>query len=261
MQSFKGEVTPHYLKESAKLFSSIKEASYEKMCIASGHKVLDLGCGSGIDVITLADRVGPNGQVVGLDHDKDMLKQASQNCLDANLMSDYLFVQGSADYLPFKSDLFASCRSERLFMHLSQPDQTLSELLRVTEPSGHIVIIDTDWASLSIDSTLPGTERTLSNYRISHVLKNGYSGRSLYRQFKALAISNIKIEVIPIYLTDVDLFYFISLQNAIEQQALADRVISEKELSYWRKEMELAAQNGSFYCSVNIVIVSGQKPN
>ncbi|MDO9241118.1 MAG: methyltransferase domain-containing protein, partial [Methylicorpusculum sp.] len=185
MQSFKGKVTTHYLAESSKLFSSIKEASYEKMFIANGHTVLDLGCGSGIDVITLADRVGPGGQVVGLDHDKDMIKQANQNCLDANLNSDYLFVQGSADHLPFKSNLFSSCRSERLFMHLSQPDQTLSELLRVTKPSGSIVIIDTDWASLSIDSTLPGTERTLSNYRISHVLKNGYSGRSLYRQFKS----------------------------------------------------------------------------
>ena len=259
MKNFHGQVSPKYLEQAAAIFASVKQDSYRSMQIAEGDAVLDVGCGPGLDVMALTEFVGNRGKVVGFDHDKTMLSQALQNLAHTGQERDIELIQGCASELPFEHNYFASCRSERLFMHLSTPEQTLSEMLRVTQPGGRIVIVDTDWASLSIDNYLPGIEQILSKYRISHVLNNGYSGRSLYRQFKNLQLSNINIDVYPICVTDIELFYYLSMQQAVEDQALTSRVITERELHYWRKELQEAADNDCFYSSVNIVMISANK--
>lgn len=260
MNSFHGEVSPLYLAKAAAVFLPLKRLSYEKMNVSRGDNVLDVGCGPGVDVINLADQVGATGEVTGFDHDIKMLREASQKIKEAALDRFVSLIQGSATELPFQADYFDSCRSERLFMHLIEPEQVLSEMVRVTKPGGRIVIVDTDWSSLSIDNPLPNIERALSDYRMAHVINNGYSGRSLYRQFREQQLSDIQVEVFPICLTDIDLFYFICMQQAIEDQALADHAVTRQELNYWRTELKQAAGNDCFYCSANIVMVSAAKP-
>lgn len=49
LKHFNGKVDSEYLRQSAKLAEKIKETSYEMMRLKSGMKVLDIGCGSGID--------------------------------------------------------------------------------------------------------------------------------------------------------------------------------------------------------------------
>ncbi|MGR9115217.1 MAG: methyltransferase domain-containing protein [Gammaproteobacteria bacterium] len=261
MKSFCGQVNPEYLNKAATLFSAVKQGSYGKMRIAQGDTVLDVGCGPGIDVMALSEHVGKHGKVIGFDHDPTMLNQALQNIGRNCEGRDVAFVQGCAGQLPFQDSYFSSCRSERLFMHLKAPEQALSEMVRVTQPGGKIVILDTDWASLSIDNPLPKIEQALSNYRVAQVLNNGYSGRSLYRQVKGLQLSNIAIEVSAVCVTDLELFYYLSMQQAVEDQALANRVVTERELKYWREELNQAAENDCFYCTVNMVTISADKPN
>lgn len=260
MKSFFGQVNSEYLEKAASIFSSVKQDSYRHMDVIEGDIVLDVGCGAGHDAMAIAKLVGSGGKVVGFDHDHTMLNRASQNIAHTCQNRDIVLIQGCASQLPFQSDYFASCRSERLFMHLSTPEQTLSEMLRVIKPGGKIVIIDTDWASLSIDNPLPKIERTLSDFRISHILNNGYSGRSLYRQFKKLELNNIKINVFPVCLTDIELFYYLSMQQTVEDQALASQVVTESELECWRNELHRTAVNGCFYCTINIVMISANKP-
>jgi cyclopropane fatty-acyl-phospholipid synthase-like methyltransferase len=49
VKHFDGKVDSEYLRQSAKLVEKIKETSYEMMCLKDGMKVLDIGCGPGID--------------------------------------------------------------------------------------------------------------------------------------------------------------------------------------------------------------------
>lgn len=260
MSSFHGKVSSAYLAKAEAIFSPLKKLSYERMRITQKDCVLDVGCGAGTDVIQLAGRVGLGGQVAGFDHDRSMLSEASLKLDREPLTKVVSYVQGRAVSLPFQANYFDSCRSERLFMHLLEPEHVLSEIVRVTKPGGRIVIIDTDWSSLSIDNPLPKVERVLSDYRIQHVLNNGYSGRSLYQQFRRQQLADIEVELFPVCLTDVDLFYFITMQQAIENQALADQVITQQELDDWRKALHQAAQKDCFFCSANVVMVSANKP-
>src|SRR5256885_15058770 len=44
--------------------------------VAPGHRVLDVACGTGIVTRTAADRVAPDGRVVGVDLNEAMLRVA-----------------------------------------------------------------------------------------------------------------------------------------------------------------------------------------
>lgn len=260
MKVFHGEVSSEYLQKAADIFLPIKHHSYKKMNISNGNIIADIGCGPGVDVAELSKMVGKHGEVFGYDHDHEMLKSAIQNCRQLSTIQQANLIQGSAEKLPFRNGLFDSCRSERLFMHLKQPEQTLLEIKRVTKDNGYVVVVETDWASLSIDTQLPGVERTFSHYRMSHMMNNGYSGRSLYRQFKKCGFSHIEVEVFPIIATDINLFYSLSVQQIVEDQALANHAITEQELTHWRNDLQHAAANDSFYACINVLVVSAQKP-
>lgn len=47
--------------------------------LKAGETVLDLGCGGGLDVFLAADKVGPQGRVIGLDMTPDMIALARAN--------------------------------------------------------------------------------------------------------------------------------------------------------------------------------------
>ena len=221
-----GKVSPDYLNESAKFLAPIKQKSYEKMQIAKGDYVLDVGCGSGIDVMAMGRIVSSSGSVLGVDHDENMLKLAEYQAKNQGLSDFVKFRQCVASTLPFVDNYFSSCRSERLFMHLSKPQDALAEMYRVTKPGGRIVIIDSDWGSLSIDCQATKTEQLLAIFRREKILTNGYSGRSLYRLFKQYNFSKIEIDVIPVFTNNLELFYTLSLQEAVENRALENNVIS-----------------------------------
>ncbi len=260
MSQFTGKVNVAYLNKAAQIFEPIKKTSYDKIRLGPSDYVLDIGCGPGIDVIAMASIIGSGGLAVGVDHDPDMLAQAVKQANTAGNNSSIYFQQCDAQYLPFANDSFDCCRSERLFMHLENPLQVLTEVRRVTKSGGKIVIIDTDWASLSIDCGLPAIEQLFLNYRINNIFSNGYAARNLYSMFRKLNFINVETEVFPLFTHDLNLFYFLSAQEVVEKQALADKIVNKAELTIWRDQLKQAAADNSFYCSVNIVMVLGEKP-
>ncbi|MCX7099097.1 MAG: methyltransferase domain-containing protein [Methylococcales bacterium] len=259
MSSAKGYVAPDYLSVIANLFNQIKERSYTLMHILPGHQVLDLGCGPGTDTIRLASIVGGEGMVIGADHDASMVAAAEQRAEQAGVKAivSHLCVEATA--LPFETDYFDSCRSERLFQHLEDPGQVLAEMVRVTKPNGWVVVVDTDWGSLSTDSDETDIERRLTRFLTEGFLNNGYSGRKLNRLFKQQNLLDVAYEVFPVAISHYAFSREVTQADRVEQLALEAGVISHEELQRWHRSLEQADKNGAYFCSVNIVLLVGRK--
>ncbi|GEM_PF-4026537 len=84
VKHFDGKVDSAYLRESAKRVEKVKQTSYEMMYLIDGMKVLDIGCGQGIDARKISELVGDNGQVIGIDHDDKMIADAEQEARASN---------------------------------------------------------------------------------------------------------------------------------------------------------------------------------
>ena len=67
------------------------------VCPQVGDAILDLGCGTGELSAYLADLVGPEGKVVGVDPDKERILVAQQSYGDVKNLS---FLEGSASNFP-----------------------------------------------------------------------------------------------------------------------------------------------------------------
>jgi ubiquinone/menaquinone biosynthesis C-methylase UbiE len=109
-------------------FQSYKRKTYASMKVEQGHCVLDVGCGAGEDVLALAQIVGDTGRVVGIDNSETMIAEARKRA--EGFGGRVEFRLGDAHNLDFADNIFDGCRADRVFQHLEEPKQALSEMIR-----------------------------------------------------------------------------------------------------------------------------------
>src|SRR6202034_2719373 len=79
------------LARQAEILKPITRRLFAEAGIGQGMRVLDLGSGAGDVSLLLAERVGPNGSVIGLDVDEGALAHARKR-LSAAGVSNVTFV-------------------------------------------------------------------------------------------------------------------------------------------------------------------------
>ena len=109
--------------------------------ILEGEAVLDIGCGTGVDTIVAANKVGPTGIVTGIDLVPKMLAQARANARMMDL-KNVNFLEASAEKLPFPDINFDVVISNGVFNLVIDKPKALAETFRVLRPGGRLMIAD-----------------------------------------------------------------------------------------------------------------------
>jgi ubiquinone/menaquinone biosynthesis C-methylase UbiE len=175
---------------SQEMIRAAKEHSFSLLNLKPGDNALDVGCGKGEDVISLAKIVGENGRAVGIDNSEAMISEARKRSAKLN-MTNAQFVLGNAYAIDFPDEAFNGCKAERVFVHLQEPKKALKEIIRVTKKgNGNNVVFDADWDTLTLDSEFKEITRRVLRM-ISDELKNGWSGRKLHGMFKDAGLMNV----------------------------------------------------------------------
>src|SRR6476469_1713231 len=74
-----------YLREIDRRFETVVSGVLARAGLRPGQRVLDLGTGTGAVAAQAAERVGPDGHVVGVDISREMLGQARRRFLEGHL--------------------------------------------------------------------------------------------------------------------------------------------------------------------------------
>src|ERR1700737_3503108 len=104
--------------------------------IPVGARVLDLGCGAGLDSFILARRIGPTGRVVGIDFSKAMLARARQGATASGL--EVTFTRGDAERLPLDAASIDMALVNGIFNLNPARAAIFQELARVVRPDGSV---------------------------------------------------------------------------------------------------------------------------
>ena len=117
--------------------------------LQTGMKVVDLGCGAGLDSLVAAERVGCAGRIIGLDFSREMLRRAHA-AADKHGASNTCFIQGAAEALPFADASIDLAMVNGIFNLNPFRDQIFKELARILKPGGIVA-----GAELILRDTLP----------------------------------------------------------------------------------------------------------
>jgi demethylmenaquinone methyltransferase/2-methoxy-6-polyprenyl-1,4-benzoquinol methylase/phosphoethanolamine N-methyltransferase len=109
---------------------------------AAGEKVLDVGCGTGTLAIALRAKVGPGGEVVGLDAAPEMIAVARDKA--AKRGADIDFRVALIEEIPFPDDCFDLVLSSFMLHHLPEDvrQEGLAEIRRALKPGGRFLVVD-----------------------------------------------------------------------------------------------------------------------
>lgn len=109
--------------------------------IKNGESVLDIGCGTGTLLMTIADRA-PAAKLTGLDADPNILAIADRKLRVKRIDSE--LVEGRSTDTPFADATFDHVVSTLFFHHLAPADRqaTISEIHRVLRPGGSVHVAD-----------------------------------------------------------------------------------------------------------------------
>jgi ubiquinone/menaquinone biosynthesis C-methylase UbiE len=239
--------------ESVKAY---KRETYALLGIQPGSMVLDAGCGTGDDVLAMAQLLQGRGRIVGLDSSATMLETARARAAGTDLPVEFRL--GDVYALDSADGVFDGCRADRLFHHLGEPDRALGELIRVTKPGGRIVLFDPDFDA----SVIATANKAVARQVIHAICDRVHAGAESRNHFARMRRAGLT-DIIVIPKTFLFLDYalgeqLLGIEDAV-QRLLDQAAINQATAELWLGELKQRDSDTAYLSMILGFTVAGRK--
>lgn len=217
------------------------------LALRPGEAVADIGCGNGLLTELLAQAVGPDGKVIALDHQAEMLEAAAETCAGRSQIE---WQQGSATDLLIADASLDALACTQVLLYVADVEGALAEMRRVLKPGGRLAVLETDWRGTVFNATRDDlTRRILATWDAAVPSPN--LPPRLGALLKDQGFAAIKVEAIPILNTAFAADNFSSnFMVDLADMARDKGTISADEATEYRADIEaLAAKGAYFFCA------------
>ena len=109
--------------------------------IEKGSRVLDIGCGAGVDALIASILVGASGEVLGIDLTPEMVRKANAN-KEAMKAENVVFQVARVQELCGMDGRFDLIVSNGAFNLIPEKDEAIVAAMRLLKPGGKLFIAD-----------------------------------------------------------------------------------------------------------------------
>jgi len=215
-----------------------------------GEKILDVGCGTGVNALALSKLVGPSGRIVGIDNSEAMLAVAREKSAAGNI--EYQLM--SVEEMDFPERSFDGVICTQVLGYVSDPVPVIRALLRVVKPAGRVFIAETDWDTLVYSIPDKELQRKVTMSFSDHH-GDGWRGRRLYSYCEQGGAG--KIEWHPYVIHNLEYSarkYGGPLSYVIRDYLLRTKKCTEQEVAEWLRQLSEAFDNHTYFFSLNRVV-------
>ncbi|MET7773061.1 methyltransferase domain-containing protein [Nocardia sp. NPDC005366] len=229
--------------------------AHEALALRPGESAVDIGSGTGSEVLEFADAVGPTGTAIGVEPDPNLLASAERRAEQAG--SPAKFHSGDAYGIPFGAETFDAALCERVFQHLTAPGRAANEIARVLRPGGRAVVVDVDWGTAIVH---PGDLQVVRQVidTLAAATTNPRSGRRLPG---LLTKAGLVIDEVGSHaLVQERTVGAGSLVTRISAMAVARGAITEAQRDQLLADLRRGSETGDIHLSVTMFAVLAHKP-
>ncbi|MBF8260899.1 MAG: methyltransferase protein [candidate division NC10 bacterium] len=227
--------------------------------VRPGDRVLDVGCGTGVVTRDLAQRVGHQGQVVGIDPSTRLIQEALRRMEEKGVKGRIEFRCADVAALPFPDGSFDLVVASAVFGHIPNGPEVLAEMVRVARLAGTVVAFDHDIDMIVINAADRDLTRRIIHAYCDRYFTSGWAGRELYATFREAALE--EIQVLPLMHTSTQFEpYWKRMVERLSTVAVKTGVVSEQEAGVWRGDLERKGHEGRFFASRSYFCLRGRTP-
>jgi ubiquinone/menaquinone biosynthesis C-methylase UbiE len=251
------------LRDQARMWQGATAHVLDAVGLGPGMSCLDVGSGPGAVMRLMADRVGPEGRVTGIEIDAALGAEALK---DLRREGGAEFEQITADLLKLEAPAGAPfdltfCRL--LLMHMRDPVAILEKMSAWTKPGGVVVAQEFDFGAIAVEPTCPAMgefNRVFEGVFRGHG-RNMRTGRQLPAQFEAAGLgapdgTYAAVHFLPLaQMANMLIGVYDGLYAAGTELGLADPV----RASSFRSEMTEAGADGRYYCLTPVLIAAWKR--
>jgi len=236
--------------------SSVLELLHSDTRYPAGSSVLEAGCGTGAQTVTLA-RNNPDARFTSVDLSKISLEEAKKRVAAAGL-SNVQFRQEDIFALPFAPASFDHVFICFLLEHLARPLDALRALQKVLKPGGTITVFEGDHGSTYFHPDNELAHRAVRCLVELQKLAGGNAniGRELYPLLREAGYGEVHVSPRMVYVDAskpklVDSFTrktFAAMIDGVREPAVQAGMMSAQDFDAGIRALHRAAEDDGVFC-------------
>jgi SAM-dependent methyltransferase len=251
------------LRDQALMWQAATEKVLDRIGLGPGMSCLDVGSGPGAVMRLMADRVGPQGRVTGIEID---------GMLGAQALAD-LRAQGGAEFTLIEANLLdldivpgapfdlTFCRL--FLMHMQDPVAAIEKMSLWTKPGGTLVAQEFDFGSIAVEPPCPAMaefNRLFEGVFLGHG-RNLRAGRQLPLQFEAagLGLPDDTLAEAKFLPLSKMASMLIGVYQGLFAAGIALGISDPARAEAFKADMTEAGADGRYYCLTPILIAAWKR--
>ncbi len=238
-------------------YQAIRNQLLDDLHLYPDASALEIGCGPGMLLEGIHERVGPGGKIAGIDLNPHFISVA-QRRVSMLGYSNATFQTGDCHTLPYDDGSFDAVVAEKVLMHVAPITRVIAEMQRVLTVGGRLVLADYDPFSILTAGPDPAlTSRVLGS--AARVYASPYAARETARACidAGLYIEQVHGELLV--LEDPYSKTVAGIANIWHEHAAAGRQVDRGTARRWLKAIEATAREGKFMIAIPTIITVASK--